>query len=321
MDDNVHSGVRIASRQKALEMSEKGSADMSKAIGAIVIASVLVSWTTTSAQTTVDREATRITTQENAERLPDMAGGTQEACADLLRKHVASVDWTDKTFEEVLDWVREQGEGRVNIVAKWGPLGIESVTRETLVTSLKLNNTTVAEVLNEVLDQLSEAAGTDSQILYRGIGNKLTISTRQDFKKKMYVRVYNIADLLFEVPNFGQDAPLIDLQNAGKSGGGGGGGGGGQSVFSGAGGSGGQRGQSGQQAEQQNELRLTKLRQLIEATIAPETWDTTTGTQAGGSTGAAIGDRGRIRVINTSLVVLNTIEVQEMIAGAFSFSE
>jgi uncharacterized membrane protein YgcG len=299
-------------------MSEKGSADMSKAMWAIVIASFLVSWTTASAQTTVDREATRITTQESAERLPDMTVGTQEASADLLRKRVASVDWTDKTFEEVLDWVREQGEGRVNIVAKWGPLGIESVTRETLVNSLKLNNSTVAEVLNEVLEQLSE----DSQIHYRGIGNKLTISTRQDFEKKMYVRVYNIADLLFEVPNFGEDAPLIDLQNAGKSSGGGGGGGGsGQSVFQGAGGSGGsQRGQSGQQAEQQNELRLTKLRQLIEATIAPETWDPTTGTQTS-SQASGIGGRGRIRVINTSLVVLNTIEVQEMIAGKFSFSE
>ncbi|MDO8631244.1 MAG: hypothetical protein Q7R41_12200 [Phycisphaerales bacterium] len=290
---------------------------MSKAMWSIVLASVLVSWTTTSAQTTVDREATRITTQENAERLPDMMVGTQEASADLLRRRVASVDWTDKTFEEVLDWVRDQGEGRVNIVAKWGPLGIESVTRETPV-NLKLNNSTIAEVLNEVLDQLSE----DGQIHYRGVGNKLTISTRQDFEKKLYVRVYNIADLLFEVPNFGQDAPLIDLQNAGKGGGGSGGGGGSsQSVFQGAGGSGGsQRGQSGQQAEQQNELRLTKLRQLIEATIAPETWDLSTGTQTGSSQ-TPIGGRGRIRVINTSLVVLNTIEVQEMIAGKFSFSE
>ncbi|MEK7710458.1 MAG: hypothetical protein AAB341_01055 [Planctomycetota bacterium] len=299
-------------------MSEKGSADMSKAMWAIVIASALVSWTTTSAQTTVEREATRITTQENAERLPDLTVGTQEASADLLRKRVASVDWTDMAFEQVLDWVRDQGEGRVNIVAKWGPLGIEGVTRETLV-NLKLNNSTVADVLNEVLDQLSE----DGQIHYRGIGNKLAISTRQDFEKKMYVRVYNIADLLFEVPNFGQDAPLIDLQNAGKSsgGGGGGGGGGGQSVFSGAGGgAGSQRGQSGQQAEQQNELRLTKLRVLIEATIAPETWDTTTGTQTSSPT-AGIGGRGRIRVIYTSLVVLNTIEVHEMIAGKFSFGD
>jgi hypothetical protein len=295
-------------------MSEKGSADMSKAMWAIVIASALVSWTTTSAQTTVEREATRITTQENAERLPDLTVGTQEASADLLRKRVASVDWTDMAFEQVLDWVRDQGEGRVNIVAKWGPLGIEGVTRETLV-NLKLNNSTVADVLNEVLDQLSE----DGQIHYRGIGNKLTISTRQDFEKKMYVRVYNVADLLFEVPNFGQDAPLINLQKAGGSGGGGGGGGGsGQSVFQGAGGSGTQRGQSGQQAEQQNELRLTKLRQLIEATIAPETWDTTTGTQ---TSSQGIGGRGRIRVIYTSLVVLNTIEVHEMIAGAFSFNE
>lgn len=248
-------------------------------------------------------------TQDPLDDTPSYVVGSREATAELLRQRVASVDWKEATFEEVLDWFRDQGEGRVNIVPKWAPLGIESVTRDNTI-SLQLNNTTVADVLNEVLDQLSE----DGQIQYRGIGNKLTISTKQDFGRNMYVRVYDVTDMLFQVENFGEDAPLIDLQNAGRSGGGGGGSG--QSVFQGSS-SGSSRGESTDQLEQENEERLTKLRQLIEQTIAPESWDLT-GSEGTTTSG---GGRGRIRVMNNSLIVLNTIEVHEMIAGAFVFGK
>lgn len=258
------------------------------------------------------KESAKLATQDPFDDAPSYVVGSREAAAELLRQRVASVDWKDATFEEVLDWFRDQGEGRVNIVPKWGPLGIESVTRENVI-NLQLNNTNVADVMNEVLDQLSE----DGQIQYRGIGNKLTISTKQDFERKMYVRVYDITDMLFRVENFGEEAPLIDLQNAGRSGGSGGSG---QSVFQGSS-SGSSRGESTEQLEQENEERLNKLRQLIEQTIAPETWDLTGSESTGGGQNVGGGGRGRIRVLNNSLVVLNTIEVHEMIAGAFVFGK
>lgn len=257
------------------------------------------------AETVVQETRVRATREE---QLPDFTVGSREAAADLLRQRISSVDWSDATFEEVLDWVKDQGEGRVNIVPKWGPLTIEGVNRESII-NLQLNNTNIADVMNEVLDQLSE----DGQIQYRAIGNKLTISTKGDFERTMYVRVYDITDMLFRVENFGEDAPLIDLQNAGRSGGSGGGGG--QSVFSGAGT--GQRGESTDQLEQENEERLTKLRELIEQTIAPDSWDLTGSNTSGGGGGG----QGRIRVHQTSLVVRNTIEVHEMIAGAFVFGD
>ncbi len=259
---------------------------------------------------TVVTQTKEVTTRE--EQLPVYTVGSREAASDLLRQRVASVNWNDATFEEVLDWVKDQGEGRVNIVPKWGPLGIESVTRENVI-NLQLNNTTIADVLNEVLDQLTE----DGQIQYRGIGNKLTISTKQDFERIMYVRVYDITDMLFRVENFGEDAPLIDLKKGGGNKGGGGGGG--QSVFTG-GSSGGQKGQSTDQLEQENEERLKKLRELIEQTIAPESWDLAGSDSAVAQTSGG-GGRGRIRVLNTSLIVRNTIEVHEMIAGRFVFGE
>ncbi len=222
----------------------------------------------------------------------------------LLRKRVENIDWIDTPFEEVLDWLKNESEGRVNVLPRWTPLGAESVDLDTLVT-LQLNNTTVAEVLSETVDQLS----LSGEVTFRAVGNTLKISTRADFNRKMELRIYDVTDILFRVQDFGQEAPLIDLQQT-KSGGQGGGGGGGQSVFQGAGGQGGAQSQGGQQAELELEERLGELRELIEQTIEPDSWDT-----------AATGGRGRIRIFQRSLVVRNTIEVHEMIAGSFFLGE
>jgi len=254
-----------------------------------------------------ETEQTKVTTSEATIPAPP----SSRAAESLLRKRVDAVNWTDKPFEEVLDWLRDIGEGRVNIVPKWKPLNAEGVTPESPLVTLKLNNTTVAEVLNETLDQLSE----DGEIRYRGIDNKLTISTRADFERKHYLRVYNITNLIFRVPDFGQGAPAIDLNKTKGSGGGGGGGGGGQSVFGGGSG-GGQAGGQNIETEQTIKQRLVEIKQLIERTIAPETWDLTGPGSASQAAGA--GGRGRIEVYERSLVISNTIEVHEEIAGMFS---
>ena len=228
------------------------------------------------------------------------ASNAHHAAGVLLAKRIASVDWLDMPFEEVIAWLRAESEGQVNIIPRWGPLSVESVDRDTLVT-LQLNSTMVAEVLNEVLAQLSE----DGALRYQATGNKLKISTRTDFDRTMHVRIYDVTDILFRVPDFGKTAPIIDLQRTGGAGGAGGGGGG-QSVFSGSS-SGSDQDEAGEQAEQNLRERLEELRTLIEETIAPDTWDT-----------GDIGGRGRIRIFNRALVVYNTIEVHEQIAGSFA---
>jgi hypothetical protein len=224
------------------------------------------------------------------------------SAVNTLQRRVESVEWEEVPFEDVLEWLRDLGQDQVNIIVRWGPLGVENVSQESLV-SLKLYNTRVADVLNEVFDYLSE----DGQIQFQAYGNMLRISTRQDFGRKLYTRVYDTTDLLFRVPNFGQSAPQIDLQQVGGQGGGGGGGGG-QSVFSGGQGGGQDQEESGEQAEQRLEQELTKLKEAIEQIVAPETWDVN-------------GGKGRIRVVKNSLVVVNTIEIHEQIAGEFSFSD
>lgn len=225
-----------------------------------------------------------------------------DTAAALLDKHVDSVDWVEITFEEVIDWLRDLSDGSVNVIPRWSALGVDSVTPESLIT-LKLSNVTVTEVLNEVLGQLSE----DNTLGYQAVRNNLRISTKGDFNRRMYVRVYDVTDILFRVYDFGEEAPQIDLQQAGRSGGGGGGGGSSQSVFSGSSSSGSSRQQGGKQAEEEVRKQLEDLKTLIEHSIEPASWsDAGTG-------------QGTIEVFHRSLVVYATIDVHEKIAGFFSY--
>lgn len=244
---------------------------------------------------------------------------------DLLRKPVAQVDWEEKPFEEVLDWLRDQGEDRINITARWGKLNAEGVDKDKPVT-LNVTNTTIAEILEEVRTQLSD----EDKIRYQASRNWLTISTKADFDSKLIRKIYYVGDLLFTVPDFQEEAPQIDLSgqnsNSGGSSGGGGGGGGGRSrgsVFQ-SGGGGGQGSQQGQN-EQELEMRMERARNAIILTVVPDSWaDTPTGQALGSLGGSASVGLGTGRIVSLiqyrSFVVLNTIEVHEELAGWFDRS-
>lgn len=225
---------------------------------------------------------------------------TRASAIALLNKRVEKIDWVDTPFEEVIAWIKAEGDERINVIPRWNVLSDESVDRDTLV-NLQLIDSTVAEILNEAIEQLSDS----SEIGYRAHSNRITISTKTDFGRKLELVVYDASDVLFRVEDMGQEAPQIDLQQT--TSGGGGGGGGGQSVFQGGGSSGGGSSRGGEQATRLLEARLLELRTLIEEIIAPTTWDT-----------ASPPGRGRIRVFNNSLFVFNTIEVHEQISGSFS---
>lgn len=226
----------------------------------------------------------------------------RDAAIALLNTFVESVDWVETPFEEIIDWLRDKGEGQVNVILRWSALGVESVDVDSFVT-LKLKNVTVGEVLVEVFGQLVD----DDELALRASGNSLKISTKTDFGRKLVLRVYNVTDIMFRVPNMGQASPSIDLTQNTSSGGGGGGG---QTVFGGGGGGSGQGSgadRGGEQAEQQLETRLQIFATMIQQAIAPATW--------------AVNGQGGLGTINTHslvLIVTNTVEVHEQIAGYYA---
>ncbi len=263
---------------------------MGKYIGVSALVAVLATPLLSMAQTV----STRASLYEGtAAKRP-----ARDTAVAFLSKRVESVDWDEKPFEEVVDWLEDESEDLVNILPRWNALSAESVDRDAFVT-LKLRNTNVGEVLLETLQALSE----DDALAFRATGNKLKISTKTDFDRNLVLRVYDVTDIIFRVPDMGQGAPRIDLQ---QQQGGGGGGGGGQSVFGGGGGGGGQE-QGGRQAEQEAEQRLEELVNKLKLVIAPDTW-------IGGANATAVGN---ITSHNMSLIVINTLEVHEQIGGLF----
>jgi hypothetical protein len=219
------------------------------------------------------------------------AASEKDSAVRLLRKPVTDkIDWNEVSFEYVVNWLKEQGD--VNIVANWRALSVAGVERESVVT-LALNRTTVGEVLNEVIEQLSET----EPVLYRGKGNIIRISTQDDFNRKLELRTYDVTDILVEIPDF-YDAPEIDLEQQQQSGG--------QSgqqgtpVFSGGSGSDERDDEGGEELRE----RMEELVTLIENTIEPTSWDYN-------------GGQGTVQFFNRMLVIRNSIEVHEQIAGFF----
>ncbi len=230
---------------------------------------------------------------------------------DLLRKQIDIVDWQETPFEEIIEWLRGESEDQVNIIPRWTALEDEGVDAESPIT-LKLRGAPVAEILIEVMDQLSD----EGLVRYRAQGRNLRISTVSDFSKKLERRIYQITDLTFDVPDFGRNAPQVDLEAASRSSGGGGGGG--QSVFSGSSSS------STEDLEVEDEdveEQIDDLITLIVSTIEPQSWGPIPSLR--GSTPPGIGGgRGYIQSYNNRvLVVYNTIEVHEQLAGYFAHGE
>lgn len=128
-------------------------------------------------------------------------GETQAAALAVLQQRVEAIDWEDAPLHEILDWLREQGP--INVIAVWRELNDIGIDRNSPVT-LKMRDSTVEQVLAEMLEQLSP----DGEIGFRAYGNTIKLSSRRHFDQQLYTRVYNVADVIFNVEEF---APAIDF--------------------------------------------------------------------------------------------------------------
>lgn len=220
----------------------------------------------------------------------------------LLLKPVESVVWDGDALGDVIEWLKTESEGKVNIVVQWKALGVESIDEDTEV-RLEMHDTTVAEVLSEVLEGISDI----DPLTYLGSGTKLKISTKSDFDKKLFTRSYDISDVMVKIRN-NRGSPQIDLQQQQQSSGGGGGQNGQtqvQSIFSGQGGGG---GDEDEEDEGEDEERATEIMDFIRITVEPDSWQENNGL-------------GTMNVFNRQLVVRNTLTVHEILGGPFHFDE
>lgn len=199
----------------------------------------------------------------------------------LMKK--MSVDFTEKRLEDVMTFLKESTNADIE------PLWMDEkypdgLDKEKIIT-VKADNMTVLSILEKVLEKAHPDSGGEATWQMSETGT-FQCGPRDRLNKYRRVQIYDINDLLMEVPDY-RDVPQIDLQQALQaSQGGGGGGGGGQSPFRDQGGRNDQNQRQQERSEQADQL-ATLIRELVE----PEQW-----VDNGGSGGS-------IRYYNGTLIV------------------
>ena len=112
-----------------------------------------------------------------------------------LRTYVPSVQWEQAPLSEVLEWFRkiETPCGKVNVIPRWRALERAGVDPQTEV-SLEMQDVSVGQLLNEVLEQVSGA----DQVVYIGTGKVLRITTLSDLRSRMITRAYDVGETLYQ---------------------------------------------------------------------------------------------------------------------------
>ncbi len=245
--------------------------------------------------------------------------GFQESAANryvsrVLNTTTIPVDFRGNSLEQVANFLG-QVTGQ-NIYVDWRALDFIGVDRDDPV-DLQLNDVSVAAVLDRVLDQVGDDIDRPQWAIQDGI---VTISSEETLRKNTVTIVYDIRDLLFEVPYFG-NAPELDLSSAlsqGAAAAGGGGGGGGGGGFGGGGIGGGGRGGGGggggtifgdpgdEPPRLSREELVEQIVGIIQENVDPEGWR-----ELGGDTGT-------LQELNGNLIITNTLSNHRTIEGLLS---
>lgn len=136
-------------------------------------------------------------------------------------------DFNENRLEDVVKYIAEKTGAQIEVM--WRTDRTEGFDKDTLVT-LSFNGLSAMTVLEKVLAILAADQGAETTWQFTEYG-AMQIGLKSEFNKVRRVEIYDINDLLFDLPIY-DEAPQIDLNQVIQSGGGGrGGGGGGRSPF------------------------------------------------------------------------------------------
>ncbi|MDB5330413.1 MAG: hypothetical protein JWP03_1564 [Phycisphaerales bacterium] len=244
-----------------------------------------------------DISATRDQTvqQERGEGKEDRAVQAQ------LDRQLPELQFDGVGFSDVVDFLRDVSGA--NVFVNWKTLEGAGIDKNAPVTA-KLRNVKFSKALAVILDSVG---GGTTKLGYTIDDGVITISTSEDLSKNTITRVYDIRDLIINIPDF-TDAPDFSLnstsnnsnqnpQGGGGIGAGGGGGQQGQQTNNLFGNSGSGQGNKEDAGPTRQEL-VEQITKLITETVAPDSWR-----DAGGSVGA-------VRELQGQLIVTQTPENQ-----------
>jgi len=231
-------------------------------LSAVLAAALLTS--PAFAQSLADRIA------DHNERKSKQQRAESEVQAEQIRRlsnrmatPISSVDMEELGAKAALTWWSNVTQ--VPIVISWTSMQNEGIEPDAPV-NLKLQNVPAATVLGIMLQQMTLA---DQTIVSELTPWYLRIMPRGEALKYPVTKVYDVGDLILEVPNF-TNAPKLDLGSALGGGGSGGGASTGSSSTNLFGSS--SSGNADDKAGKSKEDRAFDLAQVIRDTIEPDIW-------------------------------------------------
>ncbi len=227
---------------------------------------------------------------------PARAENINFAVKKALNTEILNVNLANVALVDALDYLRESTGANINV--NWRVLEAARISKDMPV-NVKLRALPMRRVLQFILDDVS---GTTPLTYFIDQG-VIEITTREAADSKMITRVYDVGDLVVEIPDFvGLELSLTSATSnsgSGSSGGGdrGAGGGGGQGLFGNA------NQNAGKDKATTAQERGDQLVSTIILTVRPEVW------QQNGGTATISYFRGK-------LIVTAPRSVQEMIGGS-----
>jgi type II secretory pathway component GspD/PulD (secretin)/tetratricopeptide (TPR) repeat protein len=205
----------------------------------------------------------------------------------VLQSKRIPANFNENPLSAVMAYIEQVAN--VNMDVDWAALETKGIERDTPVT-LKLTNVTIETVLDRIMEKVSpDSMSGAAWAVQNGV---LTVSSREAINKNKVLAIYDIRDLLVEVPDY-ENAPEFDLQSVLQSTGQGGGNS--QSPF--------------REAQQERPPRRTLEERTRDIVDIIQTNVDTMGWQANG------GDVGAIQELSGSLIITNTPANHRAIQG------
>jgi hypothetical protein len=231
---------------------------------------------------------------ETAQRIRQQKLDAQNAnptatARQILKRKVADVNFNNVALSDAIDKIRDSSG--LNVHVNWRALEGVGISRQTAVTT-RMHSVPLRKLLKTILND----AGSPDALTYYIDDGIVEITTREIADQQLITKVYPVADLVMEIPNFA--GPNVQLSNVGQGGGGRSGGGGNTSLFS----------DNSSNSTTTNEQPKTKdqraedLVALIKETVKPDLWRDNGGTAA-------------IRYFNGHIVVTAPRSVHESLGG------
>jgi general secretion pathway protein D len=223
----------------------------------------------------------------------EAGAGTSDEDADLNRvldMQQDEVNFTDTPLVQAVDFLKDVN--RVNVTVDWDDLADVGVDRERPI-SLSLRSIPLRTAFKELLNQ----AGGEAALGFAVRDGVLRIATRRTLDRDKHVVVYDIRDLLVDMPRF-VNAPTLDLADSFKE--------------SGGGVSPARRDlfttESPDDPDKalvlaQHDARVQEMLDIIRTNVAPDSWRET-----GGGDGA-------LRELNGELIVYNTSDAHQQVTS------